>query len=125
MMRHENTLSWLPYAEYREVRKLLPTGKLHVCKYLLGISTKAGITREVFGLREAKDFADSLTEWREPVFDLLDHIEELEKLESETEIIIRSAFPDFSDEHVTKMLNNREYLKQIASNQETGFSYGI
>jgi len=124
-MRHENTLEWLSYTEYREVRKLLPNGKLQVCKYLLGLSTAAGITREVFGLREAKDFADSLTEWREPVFDLLDHIDELEKMESETERVIRTAFPDFSDEHVAKMLSDREYLKRIASNQETGFNYGI
>lgn len=124
-MRHENTLTWLSRADYKEVRKLLPMGKLQVCKYLLVVSTTAGIARDVFGLREAKDFADSLTEWREPLFDLLDHIDELEKLERETEIIIRSAFPDFSDEHVAKMLNNRDYLKQVASNQETGLNYGI
>jgi hypothetical protein len=124
-MRHENTLEWLTNAEYREVRKLLPHGKIQVCKYLIGISRDLGISREVFGLREAKDFADSLSEWREPVFDLLDHIEELEKMENETKHVIRLAFPDFSDEHIEKMLNDREYLKRIASNQETGFSYGI
>jgi len=124
-MRHENTLAWLSHTDYREVRKLLPMGKLKVCRYLIDISRSLGIEREVFGLREAKDFADSLTEWREPVFDLLDHIDELEKMERETEIIIRSAFPDFSDEHIAKMLNDREYLKRIATNQETGMNYGI
>lgn len=98
---------------------------LHVRKYLLSLSAAAGITREVFGLRDSKYFADSLTEWREPVFDLLDHIEELEKLENETVHIIKLAFPDFSDEHVAKMLNDRDYLKQVASNQETGLNYGI
>ncbi len=124
-MRHENTLKWLSYSDYREVRKLLPNGKLQVCRYLMGLSTTAGISREVFGLRDAKDFADSLTEWREPVFDLLDHIDELEKMESETERIIRTAFPDFSNDHIEKMLIDREYLKRIASNQETGLNYGI
>jgi hypothetical protein len=124
-MRHENTLDWLSYTDYREVRKLLPMGKLQVCKYLIGLSTAAGIARDVFGLREAKDFADSLAEWREPLFDLLDHVDELEKLERETEHVIRLAFPDFSDEHIAKMLADREYLKRIASNQETGLNYGI
>ena len=114
-MRHENTLTWLSHTDYIKVRKLLSDGKLKACKCLMDISTAAGISREVFGLRDAKDFADSLAEWREPVFDLLDHIDELERLEKETEIIIRSAFPDFSDEHITKMLNDREYLKRIAS----------
>ena len=124
-MRNENTLSWLSYTDYIKVRKLLSDSKLKACRCLMDISTATGISRDVFGLREAKDFADSLSEWREPVFDLLDHIDELERLEKETEHVIRLAFPDFSDEHISKMLDDREYLKRIASNQETGLNYGI
>lgn len=124
-MIHENTLEWLPFSDYKEARKLLPLGKIHVCKYLIGVSKTLGISREVFGLREAKDFADSLSEWREPVFDLIEHLEELEKMENETENLVRVAFPKFDDETISNLLSDRAKLKQLTTNQESGIKYGL
>lgn len=117
--------NWLTYDQEKEIRKTLSTSKLQACKDLLELSKTANIGRDYFGLKDAKDYVDNLSSFKDPYIELTDALDTIEKLEESLESLLKDILPNATDEKILELLADKNRMKQLATTGITSSKFGL
>lgn len=102
----------------RMYRRMIPYGKLTTIKQ---IKHDLGL-----GLKEAKDYLDSLTSLEaDPLIEIENTVDKISELQKELIELIDEAMPGLDNENKAMALASHEHLLKLVKIYKTGNKYGI
>jgi hypothetical protein len=78
-----------------------------------------------FGLKESKDYVESLEKWKEPLDELKNVFDTLREAKRSLPDVLRTAFPDLSEANFQRAMEDEAFLENLIKKGNASAKFGV